>query len=161
MLNTFLSKSLLIVAIFFITTQITTAQTVSGRVIDAQTKEALIGATVVQTDTQNGKNTNCNGEFSLELQDGARSLTISYVGYKTKTLIIIGNEKELEIQILPTTYIGGEVFVEATRADAATPMSFTNVSKDDIEDKNLGQDLVYMIRNTPSVISTSDAGAGV
>src|SRR5690606_30168953 len=101
MLNTFLSKSLLIVALFFITTQITTAQTISGRVIDAQTKETLVGATVVQTDTQNGRNTDSNGEFSLQLQDGARSLTVSFVGYKTKTVTIIRNNQELEIQLLP------------------------------------------------------------
>ncbi|MFA5669706.1 MAG: TonB-dependent receptor [Balneolaceae bacterium] len=161
MLNTFLSKSLLIVALFFITTQITTAQTISGRVIDAQTKETLVGATVVQTDTQNGRNTDSNGEFSLQLQDGARSLTVSFVGYKTKTVTIIRNNQELEIQLLPTTYIGGEVFVEATRVGDSIPMSYTNFTREELDEKNMGQDLPYLIQSAPSVISTSDAGAGV
>ena len=40
-------------------------------------------------------------------------------------------------------------------------MSFTNISKSEIEKVNLGQDLPYLISLTPSVVSSSDAGAGV
>ena len=40
-------------------------------------------------------------------------------------------------------------------------MSYTNVTKDDIEEKNLGQDVPYLLQSTPSVISTSDAGTGI
>ncbi len=161
MFNTFLSKALAIAALLLITSQISYAQSVTGRVIDAQTKEILIGATVVQTDTQNGKNTDLKGEFSLKLIEGKNDLTISFVGYKTKTVSVKGNEQGLEILLLPTTFIGDEVFVEATRVDDSTPMSYTNVTKDDIEEKNLGQDVPYLLQSTPSVISTSDAGTGI
>tara|TARA_R110002096_G_scaffold303080_9_gene498080 strand:+ start:2754 stop:5150 length:2397 start_codon:yes stop_codon:yes gene_type:complete len=161
MFKTFLSKALAIAALLLITSQISYAQSVTGRVIDAQTKEILIGATVVQTETQNGKNTDLKGEFSLNLSEGKNSITVSFVGYKTKTVSVKGNEQGLEILLLPTTFIGDEVFVEATRVDDSTPMSYTNVTKDDIEEKNLGQDVPYLLQSTPSVISTSDAGTGI
>ncbi len=161
MFKTFLSKALAIAALLLITSQISYAQSVTGRVIDAQTKETLIGATVVQTETQNGENTDLKGEFSLKLRDGKNSITVSFVGYKTKTVSVKGNEQGLEILLLPTTFIGDEVFVEATRVDDSTPMSYTNVTKDDIEEKNLGQDVPYLLQSTPSVISTSDAGTGI
>ena len=54
-----------------------------------------------------------------------------------------------------------EVNVNALRAGEKTPVAFTNISKAEIEKGNLGQDLPYIISLTPSVVTTSDAGAGV
>ena len=54
-----------------------------------------------------------------------------------------------------------EVNINALRANKKTPMTFTNISKSEIEKGNLGQDLPYLISLTPSVVTTSDAGAGV
>jgi iron complex outermembrane receptor protein len=54
-----------------------------------------------------------------------------------------------------------EVNVNALRATEKTPVAFTNISKSEIEKGNLGQDLPYIISLTPSLVTTSDAGAGV
>ena len=54
-----------------------------------------------------------------------------------------------------------EVSVNALRANEKTPMAFTNISKSEIKKSNLGQDLTYLISLTPSVVTTSDAGAGI
>ncbi len=54
-----------------------------------------------------------------------------------------------------------EINVNALRAGEKTPVTFTNISKSQIEKGNLGQDLPYIISLTPSVVTTSDAGAGV
>lgn len=54
-----------------------------------------------------------------------------------------------------------DVVVEATRADAKTPIAFTNVKGAELVKSNTGQDLPYLLQSTPSVITTSDAGAGV
>ena len=54
-----------------------------------------------------------------------------------------------------------EVNVNALRAGEKTPVAFTNISEAEIEKGNLGQDLPYLISLTPSVVTTSDAGAGV
>ena len=54
-----------------------------------------------------------------------------------------------------------DVNVNALRATEKTPVAFTNISKSEIEKGNLGQDLPYIISLTPSVVTTSDAGAGV
>ena len=40
-------------------------------------------------------------------------------------------------------------------------MSFTNISQEQLEEQNLGQDIPYMLSLTPSVVTTSDAGAGI
>ncbi|MDC1025072.1 TonB-dependent receptor [Flavobacteriales bacterium] len=54
-----------------------------------------------------------------------------------------------------------EVSVNAIRAKTNTPVAFTNLNKKQIEKSNLGQDLPFLISSTPSVVTTSDAGAGI
>lgn len=53
------------------------------------------------------------------------------------------------------------VEVTATRATKSTPVAFTNVSKQQIADLNHGKDIPFLISSTPSVLTTSDAGAGI
>ena len=54
-----------------------------------------------------------------------------------------------------------EIEVLATRASSNTPVAFTNMSKKQIEAVNNGKDIPFLLANTPSVLTTSDAGAGV
>ncbi len=54
-----------------------------------------------------------------------------------------------------------QVNVEAVRAKKESPISFSEMKKKEIEKVNLGQDLPYIISMTPSVVTTSDAGAGI
>jgi iron complex outermembrane recepter protein len=54
-----------------------------------------------------------------------------------------------------------EVLLISTRVKDKSPFAFTNLSKQKIESTNLGQDLPILLDQLPSVITTSDAGAGV
>lgn len=54
-----------------------------------------------------------------------------------------------------------EVVVKSTRATEKTGMAFTNVTEKVIKKQNLGQDLPFLLNQLPSVVVTSDAGAGV
>lgn len=60
-----------------------------------------------------------------------------------------------------TVYNLDNVMVLGTRADVKTPIAFTNVSAAQLSDNNDGLDIPYLLQFTPSVITTSDAGAGV
>ena len=53
------------------------------------------------------------------------------------------------------------VTVSALRANEDTPMAFTNISEGELNKQNLGKDLPVLLRFLPSVVTTSDAGAGV
>ena len=54
-----------------------------------------------------------------------------------------------------------EVTVSAIKAKNDTPVSFVNLSKEIIEKTNLAQDIPILLKNTPSVVTHSDAGAGI
>ena len=53
------------------------------------------------------------------------------------------------------------VEVVSTRASAKTPVAFTNISKKNIKKQNIGKDIPFLISTTPSILTTSDAGAGI
>ena len=54
-----------------------------------------------------------------------------------------------------------EVLVSAVRAKQESPVTFTNLKKERIQARNLGQDIPILMNYLPSVVSTSDAGAGI
>ncbi len=54
-----------------------------------------------------------------------------------------------------------EVLVSAIRVTSKTPVSFSNLSKKEIQTRNLGQDIPILMNYMPSVVTTSDAGNGV
>jgi iron complex outermembrane receptor protein len=132
-------------------------------VTDAHTDEPLAGANVVQLETSNGTSTDKNGRFNLELlEDEKAEIKVTFVGYQSKTVIISRSDNTtVTVEMVPERVMSNEVFVKALRADEAAPMAFKNISRTDIEKKNMGQDMPYMLNGTPSVTTTSDAGAGV
>ncbi len=69
-------------------------------------------------------------------------------------LSVIAQNKKDTTQLEP-------VEVKAIRASATAPFAKTNISKKEIEKQNLGQDLPFLLNQTPSVVVNSDAGNGV
>lgn len=54
-----------------------------------------------------------------------------------------------------------EVLVKAVRVDAKSPITHSNLSKEEIAKRNIGQDLPMLLNFLPSVVTSSDAGAGI
>ncbi len=54
-----------------------------------------------------------------------------------------------------------EVFIKSVRVKADSPITHSNLDKEELKKRNLAQDIPYMLNYLPSVVTTSDAGAGV
>lgn len=54
-----------------------------------------------------------------------------------------------------------EVQVLATRATDRTPVAFVNLDKESLKKQNIGLDIPFLLSMTPSVLTTTDAGAGI
>ena len=54
-----------------------------------------------------------------------------------------------------------EVVLKATRVTTESPVTFSNVSKEDLKPRNIGQALPILLNYLPNVVTTSDAGAGI
>ena len=66
-----------------------------------------------------------------------------------------------EASILKDTIELDEVLVKATRVKEDAPFTQSYVTKEEIEARNLGQDLPILLNFLPNVVTTSDAGNGV
>jgi TonB-linked SusC/RagA family outer membrane protein len=71
---------------------------ITGKVIDAKTKEALPGATVKFEGTAFATITNSEGEFSLNVPNLNGKINVSFVGFLTKVTDIL-NRKKIEIEL--------------------------------------------------------------
>ncbi len=54
-----------------------------------------------------------------------------------------------------------EAQINATRANGQTGTAYQTLGAKDIKDRNFGQDLPYLLDQTPSVVTTSDGGTGI
>jgi iron complex outermembrane receptor protein len=135
----------------------------SGKITDALSKEAMIGATVILTDLNLKTQTDVNGNFSFnQLKNGNYHLQISYIGFKPlEKNISVKGETKVDFNLEKSLLLADEVIVSATRASANSATTFKNISKEEIEKNNFGQDLPYLLNQTPSMVISSDAGAGI
>lgn len=138
--------------------------TVAGTVCDARTQEPLAGASVLQKGTRNGVATNADGRFEIKLLPSSRpTLTVRFLGYESAEIDIEGIDSSMPLSICldPQAFRGDELVVQGVRVDANSAVTHSNISKEEIAGRNLGRDLPYMLEMLPSVVTTSDAGAGV
>lgn len=54
-----------------------------------------------------------------------------------------------------------DIIVSSVRAKDKNPITFTNVSKQELAPRNLGQDIPVLLNYLPSVVTTTDAGNGI
>lgn len=54
-----------------------------------------------------------------------------------------------------------EVLIKAVRVDATSPITHSDITTEQLEKRNLGQDVPVLLNFLPSVVTTSDAGAGI
>ncbi|QNK62689.1 TonB-dependent receptor [Pedobacter sp. PAMC26386] len=158
-------KTLLIavIAVFLLPVFASAQFTISGAVSEKTNHTSLPGASISLKNTNNGTTSNSRGAYLLKnIKAGQYILTVSFLGYETqhKTMEINGDQK-IDFTLEPSAYLADEVIVMATRATEKSATTYKNLSKSDIEANNFGQDLPFIINNTPGVVVTSDAGTGV
>jgi len=138
---------------------------ISGKITD-KNGYPLTGATVLITETKQGTATDLDGSFSISnISEGNYTLLISYVGYETlnKNINVQANNRQNSIQLsLEESPIAfDQIVVRSTRATEKLPITFTNLEKEAIEANNLGQDVPFLLKWTPSTVVNSDAGTGI
>ncbi|WP_200975414.1 TonB-dependent receptor [Echinicola sp. 20G] len=135
---------------------------VNGRIKDAETGEVLIGANVILEGTGRGSTADVEGNFSIKnVPNGAFTLKVSFVGYETFNREIQVPVGQLDISLERNSLLTEEFIVSATRASETTPTTFQTITKEELAKNNLGQDIPILLNYTPSVVTHSDAGAGI
>ena len=94
---------------------------IKGKVLDKQTKEPLIGASVVIPNMNKGTITDIDGNFELDVPDGVKKIRVSYIGYKNKNIELTPDKNEYIIRLS-----SGEVL------DEVVIVGYGNMKKSDL-----------------------------
>ena len=134
---------------------------VRGTVLDSKTRAVLSGATVKVAERIYP--TNEKGEFEIQnIPASDYEIEVRFLGYRVqKVTVTLSRDEVIEILLEEEYTITDEVVVYATRANDKTPTTYTNVNQQAIRKQNFGQDMPFILNWTPSLVTTSDAGAGV
>ncbi|SEA26734.1 TonB-dependent receptor [Pedobacter hartonius] len=137
--------------------------TISGSVSEKTNQTLLPGANIVLKGTGKGTRSDARGRYELKnLKAGRYILTVSFIGYESQQREIeISADQTADFDLVQSAFLADEVIVMATRATEKSGTTYKNISKSEITANNFGQDLPFIINNTPGVVVTSDAGAGV
>jgi iron complex outermembrane receptor protein len=133
------------------------AQKIQGIVFDQETKAPLWGASVSIKGSPKGNVTDAKGQFRISAST-SEVLLVSFVGYEPAE---IAATQASQIPLKKSNFLQDEVVVRATRADENSAMAYSNVSAAELGKSNLGLDMPQLLNFTPSIVTTSDAGAGV
>jgi iron complex outermembrane receptor protein len=121
-------------------------------------------ATIQIKNTKYIATTNGEGYFEFtNLESGTYYLNYRYVGYKSTQYKAVIKDKDISasVSLQPKDLMINEITVSGTRIEENTPTTYTTINKEEIEKNNLGQDIPYLLQQSPSMVVTSDAGAGV
>ena len=131
---------------------------VSGTVIDADSKEPLIGVSVLEVGTTNGMITDLDGNFQINATAGA-ALQLSYVGYETQE-IKVGKMHNLGVIELQPEAVGLEdvTIVGQIAVQRKTPIAVSQVTALEIEERLGGGEFVEVLKNTPGVHANANGG---
>lgn len=135
------------------------AQTkITGNISDKNTGEALIGATVIFGKGQ-GTSTDLDGNYSFNIQEGERSIKVSYVGYEEITKSLLVKERPMSLDFKLKTILLNEVLVVADIAiDRETPVAFSTIPIKQISEELASQDIPMVLNSTPGVYATQSGG---
>lgn len=135
--------------------------TVSGTLLDQETSEPLIGATVIVEGTTIGSTTSVDGEFSFQVNESPVTLLFSYVGYTNKSQRFnVAEKANLGIIYLDPNAISlGEIAVTASIGVARrTPVAMSNITPQFIEEKLGTMEFPEILKSTPGVYATKGPG---
>lgn len=137
------------------------AQSLQGKVTDAATGMPVSSATI-ELDNSEFSIANDSGEFQFrKLKDRDYRIRITAVGFRALEGSITTSGQTAIFKLERINLFMQPVEVRATRAGDRAPFTKTNISKREIEKLNLGQDLPFILNQTPSMVVNSDAGNGI
>lgn len=134
--------------------------TVKGKVVDKDSKEPLIGVSIIHVPTSTGTSTDLDGYFEVRIPDGKQELTFSYIGY-TSLIVNISGEYDLGTIEMESEAIGLQdvTITSSIAVPRKTPVALSVIEPREIEAK-LGGNLEFpeILKSTPGIYVTRDGG---
>ena len=157
-------KKLLLIATAVLLPFMASAQfSINGKISEKNSALALSGASISLENTYSSSRSDASGNYTLKnLKPGNYLIKVSFLGYRAiERSVSLNGNISLNFELIQNSLVADEVLVRATRASENSATTYSNISKEQLEKNNLGQDLPFLLNQTPSVVVSSDAGNGV
>lgn len=134
-------------------------QTVSGVVKDSFLGETVVGANILIKGTLTGAVSDIEGKFTIQLEKGKYTLEVTYVGNLPVTKNIEVKDKPITINFMMETLVLDEISIISDVARSReTPVAFSTLLPEKIEERLAGQDIPMLLNKTPGVYATEQGG---
>lgn len=161
-----MKRNLLILFLLVLSYGVAMAQTgrISGKIVDNESGESLVGANVVVKGTTKGTVSDIDGNFAIDgLGAGQVTFVISYIGFENKEVTVgvkEGQTTEVGNVALTANAIGlKQVEVIASVAiDRKTPVAVSTIKSAYILEKAGNQEFPELLKATPGVYATKQGG---
>ncbi len=156
----FLGTMMLTLSVIFTIAQ-NSKNKVQGTVTENNAQSPVAGA-LVQLGNQQTL-TNEKGEFIFSnTGKGSYELSVSSLGFAVfRKTVEVNGDTRVNVQLSTSSLYLQPLEVKSLRASDKAPFAKTNLGKETIAKSNLGQDIPFLLEQTPSVVINSDAGNGV
>jgi iron complex outermembrane receptor protein len=123
----------------------------------------IAGATVTVEPPRRSAVTGADGRFEISLPPGAYMVRVTHEGYvdATERVEIGKGPVTLEIGLTPLARFSEDVTVSAVRAPEEAPVSKSDIPRAEIEARNFGQEIPFLLEQVPSLTQSADSGAAV
>jgi iron complex outermembrane receptor protein len=140
--------------------------TITGKVINRETKLPLSGASVLLVGTPIGISTDRQGEFKLvDVPAGTYTVSARFIGYlpQSKTVTVVeGQSYRVDFNLEETALPGQTIVVTASLGrERETPATFSNLTAQEVRDRYTVQDLPALLSELPSTTYYSESGNSI
>lgn len=136
---------------------------IKGSVIDAETKEPIIGANVWVKETTIGAVTDVNGNYSLSVNANVGLVVASYLGYKDME-VMAGDKTEIQFKLVPDAEALEEVMVIAygsqKKESVIGAISSVDIAKLKVPTSNISNNLAGQLAGIVAVTRSGEPGSG-
>ena len=100
----------MLVLVFFTCISASAQIQIKGTVVSANDSEPMIGVAILEEGTSNGRITDLNGNYSIQVSNSNATLTASFIGYKTQT-VKVNDRSVINFRLEEDTQVLDEVVV--------------------------------------------------
>ncbi|WP_420388189.1 TonB-dependent receptor [Roseivirga sp.] len=151
-------KQFLLCLVLALASQVSFAQ-ITGKVVDAETKDPLPGATVVLKGTTTGAITGFDGSFRIQGVSEGQTLQVSFIGFEAKD---VAAKDGMVIELVPQANQLGEIVISSSVIDVAkereTPVAISTIAPAEISLKVGNLEFPEIMNRTPGVYATKQGG---
>ncbi|MDE6235489.1 MAG: SusC/RagA family TonB-linked outer membrane protein [Muribaculaceae bacterium] len=132
--------------------------TYHGTILDAANNEPLIGATIMPVGGGQGTAADIDGNFTLTVPATVKKATVSYVGYKTKTVDLKSGEMAIYLESSATSLDDLVVVAYGTATKESLTGSVAVIGSKEIEERPVTSVTAALEGNAPGVQVNSTTG---